>query len=111
MQDVEHVVMTPFWHLMQAATHCLKSFESYDGKRSLSHLLVLPVTSLAGEHETRIRAKPMRTTMRRMRPPKLEQPIKQVSSPRTASPVSRPEASLTTRPSLEGDLHLGDKER
>jgi hypothetical protein len=53
----------------------------------------------------------MRTTMRRMRPPKLEQPIKQVSSPRMASPVSRPEASLTTRPSLEGDLHLGDKER
>jgi hypothetical protein len=50
VQDVEHVVVTPFWHLMHAATHCLKSFASSDGKRSLSHLLVLPVTSLAGEH-------------------------------------------------------------
>ena len=49
VQDVAQVVVTPFSHLMHAATHCLKSFGLYDGKRVVAHLLVIPVTSPSGE--------------------------------------------------------------
>jgi hypothetical protein len=102
VQDIEHVVVTPFWHLTNAATHCLKSFASYDGKRSLSHLFVLPVTSLAGEHETKTTAKPTRTTMRRMRPPKLERPIKQVRSAWVHPPVAEGERLVLKNLPLSG---------
>ena len=101
VQDVEHVVVTPFWHLMHAATHCLKSFASYDGKRSLSHLFVLPVT-LAGEHETERMAKPKRTTMRAYEPPKLERPIKQVGSARAHPLAGRGKFASTPTRSRRG---------
>jgi hypothetical protein len=80
VQDVEQVVVTPFWHLMHAATHCFKSLELYDGKRSLSHLPVLPVTSLAGEQEATARANAKIPMAWGMRPPKRQLRSRQISS-------------------------------
>jgi len=71
VQDVAQVVVTPLSHLMHAATHCLKSFRLYDGKRLAAHLLVVPVTSPSGEQETIRTARIIRPAARSMRPPQL----------------------------------------
>src|SRR5258705_5574800 len=51
VHDVVQVVVTPWSHFLQTATHCSISFGLYEGYRSVAHFLRDPVASCSGEHE------------------------------------------------------------
>jgi hypothetical protein len=48
VQDVVQVVVTPFWHFLQAATHWSIAFGLYDGKFCTMHCSTAPVVSSSG---------------------------------------------------------------
>ena len=67
VHDVVQVVVTPWSHFLQTATHCSISFGLYEGYRSVAHLFIVPVASCSGEHEVTTTARASKAAKRRMK--------------------------------------------
>jgi hypothetical protein len=67
VHDVVQVVVTPWSHFLQTATHCSISFGLYEGYRSVAHFLRDPVASCSGEHEVVTTARASKAAKRRMK--------------------------------------------
>jgi hypothetical protein len=69
VQEVLHVVVTPWSHFLQAATHWSKDFGLKAGYSSFAQLLMDPVVSLSGEQALITRARAAKAAKRFIRPP------------------------------------------
>jgi hypothetical protein len=67
VHDVVQVVVTPWSHFLQTATHCSTSFGLYEGYRSVAHLFIVPVASCSGEHAVTTTARTSKAAKRRMK--------------------------------------------
>ena len=75
VHDVVQVVVTPWSHFLQTATHCSISFGLYEGYRSVAHLFIVPVASCWGEHEVTTTARASKAAKRRMKPRPADDPM------------------------------------